>query len=513
MRLARYFLRPVAAAIIFTFAPLTAAAQIPGLQATPAAAPGMFATAPIAVDGFTVIVIAALANPPPGAMPLASRVFLIDGAIADVLATDPDSEQTRYDPNTFRVEAIKEGGEYALVATDDRHKVAPLPILTVTADDARYNNTTIANLAQQWQSRLQSALSQALERRQPGWQKRALTDVVRVAVILAILSLAGVLFFRTLKNRTLAVVVAWSLVLVWGGGITYALLLFPQTIEYGHTILHAAISFAAIIIVAFLFDWLLGIAIRQAVRALATFGVAEGAQARALLRVPTMSRALDGFKRFIIVFVALLGGLSALQIPVASVVTIGGIAAVAIGFAAQTLVRDFLNGLLVLFEDQYVVGDYVAIGSYNGIVEHFSLRVVQLRDSQGNLITIPHSSAIQVVNASRNWSRIDYQLSLDSSADVKKAAQTLKATLDSLKNDDDWGDAVIQPYEWIGLETMTKERSILRAIVRTAPLRQYELRRELNARVIEAFKEAGIPLGADQAVTLLVPMTQSPIPG
>jgi small conductance mechanosensitive channel len=98
-----------------------------------------------------------------------------------------------------------------------------------------------------------------------------------------------------------------------------------------------------------------------------------------------------------VVFVALLTTLSEIGVTVGSVVTIGGVAAIGVSLAAQNFVRDFLNGFLILAEDQYVVGDFVTINGYTGLVEQLSLRMVQIRDVAGNLVTMPHSSVAGVI--------------------------------------------------------------------------------------------------------------------
>jgi small conductance mechanosensitive channel len=95
---------------------------------------------------------------------------------------------------------------------------------------------------------------------------------------------------------------------------------------------------------------------------------------------------------------------------------------------------------------------------------------------------------------------------------LRKGVDTLKAVLDGLKADEEWSDAVIEPYEWIGVENVSKSSYILRAIVRTAPARQFELRREINMRVVEAFAKEQVPLGVEAAPALISPLTQSPNP-
>jgi small conductance mechanosensitive channel len=167
----------------------------------------------------------------------------------------------------------------------------------------------------------------------------------------------------------------------------------------------------------------------------------------------------------------------------------------ALTFAAQNLVRDFLNGFLVLLEDQYVVGDYVRIGEWAGMVEHMTLRIVQIRDASGNLVTIPYGTTNAVVNASRYWSRIDYQIAIASDADAGKALEVMRETLERLTRDPQWREAIVDPLEWAGVESVGSGGLLLRACVRTAPLRQFELRREINARVLAAFREAGIAFG------------------
>src|SRR5262249_40186399 len=117
--------------------------------------------------------------------------------------------------------------------------------------------------------------------------------------------------------------------------------------------------------------------------------VKEKEKARQLLRIPTLVRASHDFFSVVIFFGAGLATLSAIGLPIASVLTIGGLIAFAVTFSAQNMVRDFLNGFLVLLEDQCVIGDYVRIGEWAGMVENMTLRIVQLRDASGNLVTIP----------------------------------------------------------------------------------------------------------------------------
>jgi small-conductance mechanosensitive channel len=483
----------------------SANAAVPGLQQH-----GLFVTAPVTVDGAQIFRIATLIGNGEG---IAERILVVEGAIAEVLAQSRDGTTT-YSPGSFKIVTYKEGAYEVLGAVDARHPT-PLPIVSVTNVDAQYARLPANVVAQQWQSALEPALIAALERRQPGHIRRSTHSVVLSSIILAAVTISALLILWFGRGRAsvrrLTEPVLWILAIAWVAHFIWALLLFPQTSAWGNQALHAAYQIAGIWIAAFVVNAVVGVLISRFTYAYARRGRADD-RARHMLRAPTIAGALGGFKRFVIIFVAALATLSALQIPIASVVTIGGIAAVAVGFAAQSLVRDFLNGLLVLFEDQYVVGDYVMIGEYNGIVENLSLRIVQIRDGRGNLITIPHSSVSQVVNASRDWSRIDYRVAVDPQADVTKAIAALRSTIEALANDEAWQDAILDATEWIGVETIAKGGIVLRASIRTSPMRQFDVRRVLNERVLAAFAAAGISIGTDPLTPPSPPPNASPDP-
>lgn len=525
---------------------------------------GLYVTAPVTVDGQPVIRIAGLASG--GAMPIDTRVLLVENAISQILALDPDRNTTIYDPRTFKIDVDREGSQYALEAVDDRHST-PLAIVTVTSSDANAFGMSDRDLAAQWQSQLQPAIRGALQKRQPANIRNNLLHVARGAAILVVVTLLLLILWLALRRRiarlkrqieerqqtveehveetsahsggdagqqrrrTLALgmraaapeqraqrlnayagALLWLTAILWGAGITRALFLFPQTTATGQFVVRAFGRIVAVWIVAGVIDRLLELAILHFADLYAHRGGTSEERARHALRAPTISRAVGGFKAAVIFFVAILVTLSQLNIPIASVVTIGGIAALAIGFAAQTLVKDVLNGLLVLMEDQYVVGDYVMIGDYNGIVENLTLRVLQLRDTRGYLITIPHSSVTQVVNASRNWARIDYRIAIDPAADLKKAIETVRATLESIGRSEAWRDAILEPVEWVGVERVSNNGIVLRASVRTAPLRQFDLRRVINAQIFEAFTREGIALGVDPLGPPVPPAQGSPNP-
>jgi small conductance mechanosensitive channel len=302
-------------------------------------------------------------------------------------------------------------------------------------------------------------------------------------------------FLRAMRFIGVAV-----LVLAWFGAITWASLQFSQTATFGNSLLRNGFAVAAIWTVALLIDRLLTITVDRlpTLWEMRAFGTPEEKQ-RQLLRAPTIARALGGFKSFVLVFIAGLATMTQVGIPVGSVVTIGGVAAIAVSLAAQNLIRDVVSGFLVLIEDQFVVGDYVTINGNVGTVERLTLRMVQIRNATGSLVTISHSAETSVINHSRNWSRVDYEISVDVTADVPLAISLLRQAIADLETDPEWKDAIVEPAEWIGIDALSRDGAVVRARIKTAPLRQYALKRELNARIDRAFGAAKIGYGAPPA--------------
>jgi small conductance mechanosensitive channel len=155
-----------------------------------------------------------------------------------------------------------------------------------------------------------------------------------------------------------------------------------------------------------------------------------------------------------------------------------------------------VSGLLVLAEDQFVVGDFVTINGSSGLVERLTLRMVQLRGLAGSLVTISHSASTSVVNHSRSWSRVDYAVSIDPAADVERAIALIGSTIEELRLDPAWDGTIVGSGESIGVDALSRDGVIIRVRIKTAPLRQFALQRELNFRISRVFGEAKIGFGA-----------------
>lgn len=514
---------------------------------------GLYQTAPITLDGDFLFTIAAPAAAPPGQMTLAARQSAIENALAQVVAVVASAGKTTtlYSPYTLKIRETMQNGQGVLAASDAKHSV-PLTILSVTPIDAKFHGTTTASLARWWQPILQDALRQALLKRQPAIEKRNAKQTSIAAAVLAAFTIALFAFaIVPLRRRTarieqrlrerdeqlqhaqsapsedrtqtnegrrhflaLAVRVSdplrqarilrafvaslvWLLVLVWFAAIVWGFFLFPQTTPIAHRLLQTIITIVAIWIATGLLNRILDLMIGRvgAVWRARHFRSSEE-RTRELLRIPTVTAALSGFKTVVLIFVALLVTLGQLGVPVWSVVTFGGLTAIGITLAAQNFVRDFVNGFLVLFEDQYVVGDYITVNAQSGIVENLTLRIAQIRDAGGNLVTIPHSTVTSVINHSRNWSRVDYRVSVDPATDARKAIELVRQAIHEIAAQPQWRGVALEPVEWIGVDSLSRDGIVIRASMKTAPLRQFDLRRAINERVNDLFKQAGIAFGA-----------------
>lgn len=512
---------------------------------------GIYQTAPVTLDGATLFRIAAPIVPAPGSLPVATRASYVQAALAQLVANAHD-EHTVYDPASLKITVNDEGYQAVLQAQDAHHR-QPLSIVTITSVDAKYHQTTVQQLAAQWQSILQTALYQALEKRQPAVQRQSATWALRAGAILALVTAviwlaiaalrrriqrlerrlasrestfvsertagdAGEVSAHAKRRRTLALalrvadpqerltmleairgVLAWSLVLAWFAFLTWTFYLFPETTTLARDILRKTIAVAGIWIGAMLANRVLDVAIVRAVRAWLpiTHRMTAEERARQALRAPTTIRAVEGFKSFLIVFMAVLATVAQLGVPIAGVVTFGGLAAIGISFAAQNFLRDFLSGFLVIYEDQYAIGDFITINNtYSGIVEQLSLRMVQVRDIAGNLITAGHGTVTSVINRSRNWSRVDYRVPVDPSSDVERAIEIVRESIEHVAALPAYKGMVLDAVEWIGVDAVSRDWVILRASTKTAPLRQFELRRQINMRVLQQFARAEIKFGA-----------------
>jgi small conductance mechanosensitive channel len=200
--------------------------------------------------------------------------------------------------------------------------------------------------------------------------------------------------------------------------------------------------------------------------------------------------------------VALLTAVSEFHINITPAVTLAGLASLAVGFGAQTLVRDLIMGFYIVLEDQYVVGDTVQIADNIGRVEHLTLRRTVIRDPRGALVTIANGEIRTVSNLSRDWSQAFVDVSLAPEGPLEKMLQALETAAAALRGDPAWSQTLVDGPRILGLQGLDRTSSTVRLQVRTAPTRQDEVARELRRRIQIELQKQGIPLSIVQRIEL-----------
>jgi small conductance mechanosensitive channel len=202
------------------------------------------------------------------------------------------------------------------------------------------------------------------------------------------------------------------------------------------------------------------------------------------------------------ILVAIIGTmmLSELGVNIAPIIASAGIIGLALGFGAQSLVKDFLSGIFMIFEDQYGVGDVVDVGEASGTIEAVSLRVTRLRDLNGTVWYVPNGAILRVGNMSQNWSRAVVDVGVGYHEDLARVQRVLKDVAHDLWQDEDFKGVIIEEPEVTGVEMFMPESVTLRVLLKTAPMEQWGVARELRQRIKARFDHEGIEIPLPQRV-------------
>lgn len=397
-----------------------------------------FDTAPISYDGKRLFDVAAPpANPTEAIPPIVLRVETVEENLRLILPppeTIFEVPPSRFDEATFRVEIGKQSGYPILYATD-AERVEIAPIVTVTEADASAHGVAADQLAEVWRNTLQDTLEPAVQASAP----EHVAGELRKApfVVIGALALTWLMLWirRRLRRRSdmllaeaLAVetrdatgaarqrlrirrqvvegafwLLNWGVVLLWLLLALWILTIVPATRGTATALSRRIAVTAALWFAIVLFNYLSRLALSEfgSVRGFNPFLSPQDA-ARKAVRRPMIIVAIDDLKGVVLYLVGIIATLSIFSISSASVLTFGAIVAFGIVFAAQSVIKDYVAGFLILVEDQFAVGDQVTINGVTGAVELLTLRITQIRTNTGALVTLANGTVAMVENATRS---------------------------------------------------------------------------------------------------------------
>ncbi len=220
-------------------------------------------------------------------------------------------------------------------------------------------------------------------------------------------------------------------------------------------------------------------------------------------RTETLGSVLRSIITGVVFGVATLMILSDVGLDLGPVLASAGVAGVALGFGAQSLVKDFLSGIFMLLEDQYGVGDLVDTGEAVGTVEEVTLRITKLRDASGVAWYVRNGEIIRVANKSQGWSTAVVDLPVAYSEDIERAQRIIREVVAAVHDDPKWEGVLLDQPEVVGVEQITGSTVTVRVVAKTAPNEQWGVQREIRERVKIAFDAAGVR----------APVVFPPVPG
>ncbi|WP_172820773.1 mechanosensitive ion channel family protein [Cyanobium sp. NIES-981] len=236
---------------------------------------------------------------------------------------------------------------------------------------------------------------------------------------------------------------------------------------------------------------------------------------RAKLRAPTLSRSLRAWVRvgvYLLLGMVIFYQLHQLGAVTQAVAILLGFLSFALSLASQNLLKDLIGGLMILIEDQFAAGDVVVIGDQSGLVESVGLRVTQLRNLDGELISIPNGTITTVRNLSSSWSRVNYALTVSIGADVDAVMALMESVAQDLFRDPAWAERILEPPEMLGIDEIAHTGVLIRILIKTQPLQQWPVGREYRRRLKQALDAAGIDVGVPRLDLIGPALPRPPAP-
>ena len=438
----------------------------------------------------------------------ARRAAAITLRISEYAAADP--------AQPLRVERVGRGAA-VLAGTET--------LVDISSADAAARETTPVELAREWATQIERVA--ALVRQEQTWPAVLRIGIAVLAAILLAWALHRLLgrFARQmnapqrpdegLRGSIAAVIARWGIrllqLILWVGLALLILWLLPRTRPIVYAAVDRALSTFArvavwlfgpglvvllILVVTLLTARFVGAVVQHLVVSL---GMRHGG--RVALRAGTLSGTVAAAAQVLVLFVGVLTVLAQLDVDPVPLLASAGVAGIAIGFGVQSLIRDFFTGFFILLEDQYGVGDVIRVGAISGRVERLTLRITQIRSLDGSLTSIPNGEITTVTNLSKDYAQVVIDVPVALGEDVDRASEVIARTARELAAE--WADRVRGEPEVLGVESVdpATRAMTIRVTMRTAPLEQWGVSRELRRRLVDAFEASGIEVPPRSALT------------
>jgi len=211
-------------------------------------------------------------------------------------------------------------------------------------------------------------------------------------------------------------------------------------------------------------------------------------------RANTLTHIVRDVARIVIFFVGVMMILSEVGIDLKPLLGAAGLGGLAIGFGAQSLVKDVISGFFILLENSVRVGDVVEVAGVSGVVEEIELRAIKLRDLSGNVHVVPNGVIDKVKNMTKDYSYYVFDLGVAYREDVDEVMEVLKEIALELQEDPAFGTDILAPLEMLGVDQFADSAVIIKCRIKTEPIKQWRIGREMNRRIKNTFDAKGIEI-------------------
>jgi small conductance mechanosensitive channel len=474
----------------------------------------------VKLDGYQLFVLAA---------PTFNQRFPLEQRVQGIEEELNRIANSNFEPNSLQVvSSIDPKSDQPVIAINDRY------LMTVTTIDAQLQGRDPIGWANQIAQVLRDALVRARQERQPQFLiNRGL--IAAGIILIMLLGMRAIVYWQDrlkLKQETIeaqiehtsppyldAVAVTdleqqlnqkqranlsdlqrralqLSYLGLVGGGIFIILGLFPYSRWIQSFLLSTPLQIAAIVFGTYLLLRISNLLIERFSGFLKArdFAMLKPYQ-RLDLRVSTVSQVLKNITGIALFGLGALAILSAIGFDLIPLLAGAGIVGIAISFAAQGLIKDVINGFLIILEDQYAVGDVIMVGELRGLVENMNLRITQIRNNEGQLITIPNSSIAIVRNLSKDWARVDLAIRITYETNPDRALEILRKLSQEIYQENIWRAKIIEPPEVLGIDDLQQSGMLIRIWIKTQPLQQWVVAREFRRRLKLRMEQEEITIG------------------